>query len=180
MKLNESQDADYKNLVDLLSVYSEASNRMEALQTEANEEYLTVIDDKKTEYARLQKIISEAELSLELIARRHPEWFKEKKTVRTPYGSVRLTATEKLEIANEEVAVLLIEQEGERNPDFKAENYLRKEIILNREALETLDDQTLKRFRIKRVPGESFAAKAAKVDMGTALKTDDKSKQEAS
>lgn len=158
---------DYQNLVNLLAVLTEANNRIAAIQNQANEEFLECIDEHKPEFAALQSKITEAEGALELIARRHPEWFKDGKTVKCPYGSVSLKNNPpKLEVAHEEWSIDLIEKADE---EAKAK-YLRPRTELNLEALSELADDELAKFRIKRVQGDRFEAKPAKIDMGKAVK----------
>lgn len=158
---------DYQNLIDLLAVLTEATNRIAAIQIQANDEFLECIDEHKPEFAALQSKITEAEAALELIARRHPEWFKDGKTVKCPYGSVSLKSNPpKLEVGHEEWTIDLIEKAGD---DAKAK-FLRQRTELNLEALSELSDDDLAKFRIKRVQGDRFEAKPAKIDMGKAVK----------
>lgn len=168
LKIDSTAEAhDYKNLVDLLAVYSEASNRMLSLQAGIQEQYLELIDGAKDEYATLQSKLGDAEQALEALSVAHPEWFPEKKkSIKTPYGIVKLTATTKLDAPNEEVSILLIQQAGEE----AAEKFLRIHTELNIEALEALPDAELKPFRIKRVKDQSFSVTPAKLDMGKAVK----------
>lgn len=171
MSTTEPPNDDYKNLVDLLSVFSEAQNRMDQLQVSVNEGTLEVVDEHKTEYAKLQKTLAEAETALEIIARRHPDWFEKRKTIRSPYGEVALKENPaKLVAANEEVSILMLENEGKANPEFNASLYLRQKTELNLEALGDLTDDELKKFRIKRVQTDTFSVKPAKLDLGKAVK----------
>jgi len=156
-------------MVNLLAVYSDASNRLTELESSANAALLTIVDEHKTEYAQLQKALTDAESALELIALAHTEWFGEnRKSIKTPYGAVKFRRGAKLVVKNEEATVLLIQREGERNPEFN--DYLRKVETLNIEALERCDDATLKKLRIERVVEDSFSVVPAKVDMGKAVK----------
>ena len=163
--------ADYKNAVDLLAILSEAQNRLDDLQGQANAEFLECIDGHRPDYARLQSLIAQTTEGLEVLARRHPEWFTEGKTVKTPYGSVSLKDNPpKLEVKNEELTILLIEQAG------ADEKFVRQVKQLNLDALGELPDDELAKFRIKRVKTDRFEAKPAKVDMGKAVKDAEKKK----
>lgn len=158
-------------MVNLLAVYSEAANRLDELQASANGSLLELIDGAKEEYAKLQQTLTESESALEVIALRHPEWFSEKKrSVKTPYGTVKFHASSKLVVKNEEVTLLLLDKLADENPEFKRADYVRSKEELNIEALEKLDDAVLKKLRIERVPTENFSVVAAKVDMGKAVK----------
>ena len=167
---------DYKNLVDLLAVYSEASNQMLALQSEVQAQNLELIDGSKARYADLQKTLGDAESALEALALAHHEWFPaNRKSIKTPYGTVKLTATTTLDVANEEATVILIQNSGSEN----SEKFLRQKTELNREALETLSDAELRPFRIKRVKDQSFSVTPTKLDMGKAVKEADKASGKA-
>src|ERR1043166_2943602 len=143
-KTEQPTKEDFANLVNLLAVYSDASNRLAELETTANFALLQIVDEHKAEYAQLQKALTDAEAALELIALAHTEWFGgDRKSIKTPYGAVKFHRGTKLVVKNEEAAILLIQREAEHNPEFKAEDYLRKVEALNLEALERLDDATL-------------------------------------
>jgi|SRR5581483_3189614 hypothetical protein len=164
----DQASADYKNMVDLLAVYSEATNRLEELQTQANRDFMECIDEHKPEYAMLQEKLNQAEAALEKLGLKHPEWFGKKKSIKTPYGAVKFHKATKLVVPNEEATLLLIEREGEKDEEFMA-TYTRKVVSLDLEALAKLDDEELARFRIKRVTEEKFSVEAASVDMGKAI-----------
>jgi len=158
-------------MVNLLAVYSEASNRLDELEASANGSLLELIDAHKTEYAQLQHTLAQTETALEVIALSHPDWFSEKRrSIKTPYGTVKFHASIKLEVKNEEVTLLLLDKLAQENPEFKRVDYVRAHEELNIEALEKLDDATLKKLRIDRVPNDNFSVVAAKVDMGKAVK----------
>lgn len=158
---------DYKNLVDLLSVVSEATARMLALQADVQSEYLELVDGKKPDYASLQKTISDAEASILAIVEANPKWFEDAKTVKTPYGSVTTRKTTSLEVPNEEASIILIEQIADED---EKERLLRKSTVLDLEALEKLSDAELKAFRIRRITGRSTKVVPLKIDLGKAVK----------
>lgn len=162
---------DFKNLIDLLSVFSEATNRLADLEASINAQVLEIIDEHKPEYAKLQESLTQAESALELLARRHPDWFTVKKSIKTPYGTVSLKANPpKLEVDNEELSIVLIEAEQQRNEEFDAALYLRTHTTLNLEGLAELPNDVLKKFRIKRVQSDTFKVAAATLDLGKAVK----------
>jgi len=166
-----ASQTDFNRLVDLLSVYSEAENRLGRLQAALNEAALEIVDGHKKLYAGLQKTLTETEAALEAIARRHPDWFAAHRTLKTPYGEVALkTNPPRLITGNEELAIVLLEAEGAKNKSFRATDYLRQRTELNLETLATLSDDDLARFRIKRVQGDTFSIKAARLDLGKAVK----------
>jgi hypothetical protein len=176
VKLSDARQAvtsqvDFNQLVDLLSIYSEAENRLTQLQAAINEAALEIVAGHKKLYAGLQKTLTETETALEVIARRHPDWFAARRTLKTPYGEVALKANPPRLIAgNEELSIVLLETEGAKNKSFKPADYLRQRTELNLETLANLTDDDLARFRIKRVQGDTFSIKPARLDLGKAVK----------
>jgi hypothetical protein len=157
-------DAEYSNLVDLLALHTESTTRMGELETAVQEAYLEIVDANRKLYAYLQNKIAESEMGIKIIALRHPEWFQAIKTLKTPYGTVGFRSTTKLDVANEELTIALIE----RLPD--ADLYLRTRKFLNLEALESLEDFALKGLQISRVTTEKCTVTPAKMDLGKAVK----------
>jgi len=172
MKSDNTKAHLYGNLVNLLAIYSETHNNMTALQASVQGDYMELIDAHKPEYAKLQALLGETEASLEILAKEHPEWFPEdRKSIKTPYGTVKLTTATSLVVANEEATILLIQHAG------MGEKFLRQKTEINREALETLTDEELKPLRVKRVKDQSFSVTPAKLDMGKAVKDADKASE---
>ncbi len=175
---DESASADFKNMVDLLSVFSEATNRLDELEAEVNKDQLEVVDEHKAEYAKLQEKLTEAESALELIARKHPDWFVAKKTIKTPYGAISLKDNPpKLDAPNAEVSILLIEQKAEADEAARPgtglsplRRFLRQHTELNLEALAELTDGELTDLRIKRTKSDTFKVAPARLDLGKAVK----------
>lgn len=172
-KPNESttKDQDFENLVNLLSVYSEASNRLEALEAETNEQQLELVDGVRKDYAELQHKLQDTSVALEVLARKHLEWFAKKATINTPYGQVKLAENPPaLEAPNEELSIVLLRLEEEKTQgQFRAAAYIRSEERLNLDALKTLDDETLSRFRMRRRKSDTFSVKPARLDLGKAV-----------
>jgi hypothetical protein len=143
------------------------------MQGEMNSMFLSLVDDKKGEYATLQKAVTEAETGLEIIARRHPEWFTEKRSIKTPFGTVKFSRSTSLEIKNEELTIKLVRGilvAEAANPQETEDTYIRLVEELDLEALEKLDDELLKRLKVKRVTKDNFSVVAASVDLGKAVK----------
>ncbi len=122
-----ASQADFNKLVQLLSVYSEAEHRLAKLQAAINQAALEVIDAHRKDYTGLQKVLTETEDTVEAIARRHPDWFRGRKTLKTPYGEVALKANPpRLVTGNEELSIVLIETEGAKNQSFNPADFLRQ------------------------------------------------------
>ncbi len=175
----DTESSDYKNLVELLGVFSEATNRLDELQTQANRDFLEIADEHRKEYTALQEKISAAESAIKEVVARNPGWFEKRKSAVTPYGTVKLTSGTKLEVADTEVTVALLLKHGTVDRDFDVSLYVRNEPVLRLEALETMDDAMLEKFKIKRVTTSGVKLEAARVDLGEALKTEQPVKEAA-
>ena len=160
--------ATFNNLVNLLSVYSEAYARNSTLEAEIAEMTLSLIDDTKKEYAEIQTVLTQAESALETLCRANPTWFQEKRSVKTPYGSVGFKRISKLLVPNEELSIELVKA-AERAADAPL-GLIRTKDALDLEALEKLDDGALKAFRITRANTDEFSVKPVKLDLGRAVK----------
>jgi phage host-nuclease inhibitor protein Gam len=165
-----AKDSEFQNLVALLAVYSEADNRLKQLEAGVNERVLEIVDEERAEYATLQQKLVEAENALELIARKHPEWFATGKTLKTPYGAVALKNNPpKLNVANAEVSIVLIEAAIAQDKTGSSDKLIRTHKELNLEALAELTDEQLAKFRIKRTNSDTFTVKPATLDLGKAI-----------
>jgi len=169
--------ADYQNLVNLLSIYSEATSRLAELEAETNKAFLDVVDEKKSEYAELQKALTESETALKELAHLHPEWFAGEKTVKTPYGQVHSRSTTSHEAPDPPSAIARIKAAQARA--IKANNevlatqlgaLIRVEESINFEALSEITVEDLARFGIVRKTEESVTVKPQKVSLGQAVK----------
>ncbi len=160
---------DFQNVVHLMALFTEVTNRLDGLQNRVNEHVMELLDSEKEEYSQLQDTLKATEAALEAAARQHPEWFTKKKSLKTPFGEVKFHAGTKLAISNEELTLHLIKEAITKDPALAGLELVRSHEEPNKEALEKLDDGLLKRFRIDRVVDDHFSVKAAKLDMGKAV-----------
>lgn len=156
--------AQYKNLIDLMAIFAEASARMGELENDLHQAWIDLVDTRRKDYASLQFTVGQTEQAIRDLAEMNPQWFAKARTLKTPYGTVGFRKGSKLEVKNEEVSIVLLEQLGQDGLPF-----LKTVKTLVLEALEKLDDQELERLRIKRVETESCTIKAAKPDLGKAV-----------
>lgn len=166
-----AKPTDFNDVVNLLAVLGESNRQLAALETEIAKQYAFIIDEHRSYYAKLQSTISETEGALEVIARRNPAWFGEKKTVATPYGAVKFTASSELVVADENVSVQLINALGD------GKRYLRTVQVLDKEALDKLTDAELARFALVRKAKENFKVSTEVIDLGKAVKAAEKSEK---
>lgn len=163
---------DFKAVVDLLAELGEANRKLAAMESEIEALYVGHVTDRRDAYAELQKTVSETEAALEVIARRNPQWFAEKKNVSTPFGVVKFKASTELVAADEQDAVRRILKA--RRPRL-----LRRTIELNRDLLAELSDKELAAFGITRKPKENCTIETKVVDLGKAVKAAEKSEKAA-
>lgn len=162
----EPVSAEYREMLDLLAVHSESSNQLRDLQTSCNDELLEILHGRRDQFADLTVSIRDAEVALEAIARNHPEWFGDKQSVKTPFGTVKFHASTVIEADDEQVSIALISEAGQFD-------YLRQINVLDLEALEKLTDKQLEHFRLRRVEKRNFSVKPASVDLGKAISSAD-------
>ena len=168
---------DFQELVKLLSVFTEASNRLGQLQVDANNQLMDVLDEILADYTQSQQAATEAEAAMEHIANRHPEWFSEKRSIKTPWGVVKFHRSNPLVVPNEEATIARLELMEERSKKtgvaeehFVASAFIREKRELDLEALDRLDDATLAQLGLKRVQKDNFSVKPATLDLGKAVK----------
>lgn len=169
MNKPDPKSEDFTNLVNLLSVFSEATHRLAEMEANISSEMMNLVDDYKKDYAGMQLTLTEAERALEVIATRHPEWFTETRGLKTPYGTVKFRQSKVLVVSNEELVMEIIRRDAEKL-GLDPATLLRQTTELNLEALETLPDEQLHAFKIKRQVKDNFSVVAAKVDLGKAVK----------
>lgn len=159
---------DYSDAVALLEAYSAADAALKALDTKLNAEHLELVREHLPAFKRLQSELADLESALVVLAERNPQWFAKTVTVKTPVGHVKQTSSTKLEIADEKISITLIEAAG-RGGDF-----VKHEKSLDREALEKLPDEALAKFGIARVTTKNYKLATASVDLGAAVKAQEK------
>lgn len=167
--MNPTPIDPYKNLIDLLAIYSEAKARLASLESETNAAFLDLIDEAKPAYAELQMSLTEAEAAIKEIAAAHPEWFADAKTVKTPFGQVHSQRTTSHE-APDEVSAIARVKAGDEVKATQLGALIRLEESLNLDALADLTIEELAQFGIVRRIEESVTLKEAKVSLGQAVK----------
>jgi hypothetical protein len=167
-KMELTNPDQFEQMVGLLAEFTDTANLLARLENDLNHEFLKLLKSELKDYAAYQNIITEAEKRIKEIAERNPQWFA-KPTIKTPFGTVKRTTGTSLVTESEELSVELISREGELDPRFLPVDYLRTRIELDREALEKLPDDKLRRFGIRRETRTDIKVSAANVDMGKAV-----------
>ena len=164
-----AKPSDFADLVGILDRLSHAANQLARLEQTLNAQHLDTIRGHMPVYKELQATVADCEAALEVIAARNPQWFESKKSVATPVGEVKRTTSNKIEIADPLVTMTLILAAG------RAGDFIRTEEALRIEVLETLDDDQLAKFGVKRVTTHNYKIAPASVDLGKAVKAAEKS-----
>ena len=179
-KLLPTNPEQFQHMTELLAELSDYTNRLQRLENGLNANFLTILKSKVEDYSAIQAVLTEAEKQIKTIAARNPQWFTERATLKTPYGAVKQTTGTSLVTDSEDLSIQLIEQQAqfdaaraEQDPTFvpalKLDALIRQKKELDREALEKLDDQTLRRFGIRRETRTDIKVTPANVDMGKAV-----------
>lgn len=165
------QSEDFARFVELQQKHTEASNKLAALEVAINVGAQSAAEASATEYIVLQETVAGLAAELTALFARHPEWRDaKKKSVGTPYGSVEQRKVTELEIPNPAMTVVLIEARGEKDPQFKAGDFLHISKEPNFEALERLTDDELAKLGVSRVTTERVTVKPAKLNVAKAVK----------
>lgn len=160
---------DFGDLVNLLASLTEAENELRKLEASLNQDHLAAVRLHVDSYKELQTKIGEAKAAIEIISARNVQWFEERKTLATPYGEVKRTTSTKLVIADETATIALI-RAARRSDDF-----LETRITIRREVLETLEDEELRKFGVRRETTHNYKPEPAAIDLGKAVKDAQKS-----
>jgi hypothetical protein len=156
-------------MLDLLAIYTGAIVQLAEIQAAADQSLLDSQQNMANQYSDCQTAIADAKAALELICRAHPEWFAEKQSLKTPFGTVQFRDGTKLQVANEEMTIVLLEAAAKKDESLALA--IKTVKTINLEVLEKLDDDELARFRVKRVDTKGFTVKPAKVELGRAVST---------
>jgi hypothetical protein len=167
----------YNQLLNLLATYSDAKARLTALESETNRTFLDIIDASKPTYTDLQTTLAGTEVSLRDLAAKHPEWFADSKTLKTPFGQLHSHRSTSHEAPDTTAAIARIKaaqaraiKSGDEVLATRLGALIRTEDTLNFDALGDLDTPQLTRFGITRRTEESLTIKEAKVTLGSAIK----------
>lgn len=187
MQTEEPKAEDsYKNLLDLLAIYSATTAQLETLAGEINTSVLDLIDTKRAEYAEAQTVLTHTEAAVRAAIALHPEWFAEAKTIKTPYGQVHSQKTTSHKVADQPASIARIKSAQARairdgKHDFAAQlgALIRVEESVNLDACGELTEEILARYGIERNIEESVTLKPAKIQLGQAVKAADKRKKES-
>jgi predicted DNA-binding antitoxin AbrB/MazE fold protein len=169
---------DFAVVIELMANASEAAARLAEIEAEANKALVELVSEFREEYAENFRAQGDAESAMELLARQHPEWFNDAKSIKTPFGKIAFREGAALKVENDEATVKLLRAlEPKINARLKpgevpwiAEDYIRTVEVPNLEALEKLPDDSLELFMVKREVKDVFSFTPAKVDFGKAVK----------
>ena len=167
---------DFEAVINLLAVLGEANRQLDTLTAAIESGYIALVTPHRPLYAKLQATVTETEAALEVIARRNPAWFADKKSAQTPFGTVKFQSSKELVVADEQISVsLILALAGKEG----AEKYLRTVQVLNKEALTEVSDAELAKYGITRKAKENFSVSTEVVNLGKAVKAAERSEKAA-
>ena len=157
--------------------YSRLSAELQGTESRVNIASVEATEPMLPEYSETKMRIADIEARLRVIAVENPELFPdEKKTHKTPFGSISFRAVTYMDIdkEDEETLVLkvkdachreiLLAMREKRAPRLQVEKLIRTREALNIEALELFSDEELKHlFGIERKREEKFSVKPLEV-----------------
>lgn len=152
---------DFSRLVNLQELFLNTENMLASLQVAVDDLLAVSLKNAKDDYVAHKTIRDQAEAEIKALAAAHPEW-KDGETIKTPFGTIQFRSASKLEVTSEERTLATLELTA---PEM-AEKLTRTATTLNREALETVPDETLVLLGVKRVTTTSITVKPARVDLG--------------
>jgi len=166
---------------ELLAQYSELSAHLAEVEAQVNLSQVQAARPLLPEHANTKAAIGDIESKLREIAVANPELFPDdKRTHKTPFGSISFRKVTSLEVDDEEKTILKIKvactKELRRSslagevPRFTEETLLRKREEPNLEALEAFDDAGLAQFGVERKTDEKFSVKPLAVQADKLLK----------
>jgi hypothetical protein len=153
----------FGRLVNLQELYLATEIKLAEMQSTFDAAFADGLAGINEDYIAHKTTRDEAEVEIKSLAAAHPEW-KDGETIKTPFGTIQFRHTSKLEVANEERTLGTLALTA---PEM-AEKLTRTETTLNREALESLPDETLELLGVKRTTTSSITVKPARVDLGKA------------
>lgn len=162
----------YTEFTEKLHTLAKLQNQLDALQAQSGALLINNLGPFRKQFAKLNQQITELRGEIENMALANPDWFANKRTIETQFGTVKLKSSTRLVAPNEELSLRLIQKEAElqvsgKEAAFDATALLRTKTELNLEALGELDDATLARFKIKREQNESLTITPIKADLAT-------------
>jgi hypothetical protein len=174
----------YQQLIAELAAYSAAKARLGKLEAQTNVAYLALVDGTQPAYVAAQETLLLAEQAIKALVARHPEWFAEAKTLKTPFGQVHSHKATSHTAAIPELSIAKIRTARDLAQKFRAEEQsakldalIRVEESLNFEAMAAFTDRELLLYGIQRTTDESVTIKEAKVSLGQAIKAAAKQEQ---
>lgn len=173
----------YNRINELLAEYSELSSTLTTIEASVNKSQIAAARPMLPDHANTTARLGEIEGRLKEIAIANPELFPDdKRTHKTPFGSVSFRKSKFLEYADEEKVILQIKlactkelsraHNQARPPLFTEETLLRTIEQPNKEALELLSDAQLAQFGITRKTEETFNVKPLEVKADKLRKAD--------
>ena len=160
---------DLKRLHELCKLNATANRELDLQKARIANEFNALVARHAEYVVELQATTERTLAGIEELVRQNPAWLGEKRQLKTPFGTIKLTATKSLSIPDEDDTLACLLARGKRDKEFNATLYYRDSRTLNKEALEKLNKVDLTRLGIVQVDSDSFSFKLAAVEINKAL-----------
>lgn len=156
-------------LHELCKFYAIASRERSMEQAKLEHEFAALIARRSEYLVELEAAANRALAGIEDLVFQNPGLLGEKRSLKTPHGTVKLMITSKLVVANEADTLNRLLLRAKRVDSFDASLYYRDKTELDLEALEKLDDVVLGKLGVRRETGDLFKFTLASSDLKRAL-----------
>lgn len=160
---------DLARLHELCKLHAISSRELAVERASLEQEYTAMINRRAPYILEMEEAFKRTLAGIEELVRQHPEWLGEKRSLKTPLGTIKLISSSSLSIADEEVTLTRLFLRGKRVQGFDPADFYRENPTLIKEALEKLDDKTLEKLGVVRFVSDNFSFKLAAVDLKKAL-----------
>jgi hypothetical protein len=165
---------DYQRVAELLQSLGSVQFDLALKEASVNARCLALINRVREEIVIMQSQEAALLAELQQIAEAHPKWFADARSLKLITGTLKFHASTTTEVDDPELTFAALEREEKAaladRRVFFADDYLRTKREPNLDTLATLDDATLARLHVRRVPNISFKAIPATLDLGKAVK----------
>ena len=160
---------DLKRLHQLCQLNATANRELDLEKAKVAHEFNALVSRHADYIIELQATAERTIAGIEELVRQNPGWLGDKRQLKTPHGTIKLTATSSLSIPDEVDTLARLEARAKRDREFDATLYFRDSRELNKEALQAMTTGDLARLGIVRVASDSFKFTLASVDINKAL-----------
>lgn len=161
LKLPKPKQATREDLIKLLEENSHREMKLNLAQAKTNEAVAKAFRLINAETARMMADQLEILEAIEAIVEANPEWFKDRKSIKCPFGTVSVRESTGIEI-EDEIETL---QKIEKSARLATDQFTRVNREIDMNALKKLSDRDLERIGAKRKTENKVSVKAGQIDI---------------